>query len=309
MNLTYSVLWFDNSRDFFDSLDCTSLEEEIKSWGFTPKIMFETDPAAFMLHSPFTKLDLIVVDYDLGENEEHGETFIRNVRDNSVLTEVVFYSNVASKQLWTAISDKELEGVYVANRGNVLARIERVAKQSVHKVLDLNNMRGMVMAEVGDIDHILDELLVVGWPLLSSDHQKDLVTSLKEGALAHNDATRKSLEALSEVSDVNDIGKVCDSNKRWSNFNRLKKRIPTLKQCNPGEYPAEILAPRNFLAHGQAREEDGVHIFSFNGKEYRFDETVGVQLRGRIVAYKEALQGALSALSSGRAEHATSEKP
>jgi hypothetical protein len=272
MKLTYSILWFDNSQEFFDSLDCDELKNAIKSWGFTPQITFETDPTAFMSHSPFVNLDLIVVDYDLGDDTDHGETFIRNVRDNNVLTEVVFYSNNASKELWNAIAEKELEGVYIANRNAVLPRIERVARQSVQKILDLNNMRGMVMAEVGDIDLILDQVFAKGWPNLNAAHQEEIIGKFREKALEQVGQSRTFLESLTVGSHVSEILEACDSNKRWQNFNRLKRHIPELKNCNPGDYPAEILSPRNFLAHGQAREEDGVHIFSYRGKEYRFDE-------------------------------------
>lgn len=296
MKLTYSILWFDNSQDFFDSLDCEELEKAIRSWGFTPKIMFETDSEAFLSHSPFVNLDLIVVDYDLGDDTEHGQKFIRDVRDNSVLTEVVFYSNNASKELWNAIAEKELEGVYVANRNAVLPRIERVARQSVQKVLDLNNMRGMVMAEVGDIDLILDDLFSTGWPRLDAANQGDIVGRFREKALEQLEQTQASLATLKVDSPVSEILDACDSNKRWQNFNRLKRHVPELRNCNPGDYPAEILSPRNFLAHGQSREEDGVHIFSYKGREYRFDEAEGVRLRGRIGEYKVQLLAALDLL-------------
>jgi hypothetical protein len=250
-----------------------------------------------MSHSPFVNLDLIVVDYDLGDDTDHGETFIRNVRDNNVLTEVVFYSNNASKELWNAIAEKELEGVYIANRNAVLPRIERVARQSVQKILDLNNMRGMVMAEVGDIDLILDQVFAKGWPNLNAAHQEEIIGKFREKALEQVGQSRTFLESLTVGSQVSEILEACDSNKRWQNFNRLKRHIPELKNCNPGDYPAEILSPRNFLAHGQAREEDGVHIFSYRGREYRFDEAEGVRLRGRIGEYKVQLQTALQGIA------------
>lgn len=296
MKLTYSILWFDNSEEFFDSLDCSALEQAITSWGFTPKIIFETSPKAFMGHSPFSNLDLIVVDYDLGEDAEHGETFIRNVRDNNVLTEIVFYSNNASRELWRAIADKELEGVYVANRREVLARIERVGRQSVQKILDLNNMRGLVMAEVGDIDLILDELITVGWGALNPDAQEDIVSRFRVKAIEQVDRSRTALASLTASSEISDILDACDSNKRWQNFVRLRRHIPELKACEPGDYVADILAPRNYLAHGQAREDGAAYIFTFRGKEYRFDEAEGVRLRGRIGEYKSTLQAGLAAM-------------
>ncbi|MBV5634657.1 hypothetical protein KUT41_06545 [Pseudomonas aeruginosa] len=90
MNLKYSILWFDDTADFYDSIDKSPLEEIIYDWGFEAEFKFVTEPDEFMAHEPFNEFDLIVVDYNLEAHELHGSTFIKKIRDHQVFTEVVF---------------------------------------------------------------------------------------------------------------------------------------------------------------------------------------------------------------------------
>ncbi len=143
MNLSYDILWFDDDKDFFESIDMEPIISEIASWGFSPKIFPVHNPEEFNNHAPFKVFDLIVVDFKLGE--EQGDTFIKRVRNQEVYTEVIFYSFAESMELWNAVLEKQLEGVFVTNKKGIEQKLLRVARQSVRKVLDLENMRGIVM--------------------------------------------------------------------------------------------------------------------------------------------------------------------
>ena len=85
MRLTYSILWFDDTEEFFDILDIDGLKSEILSWGFLPEIRLVKTPEEFWSFKPFEKVDLIVVDRNL---EEYGEwqNFIADLRDHSIYT-------------------------------------------------------------------------------------------------------------------------------------------------------------------------------------------------------------------------------
>lgn len=81
---------------------------------------------------------------------------------------------------------------------------------------------------------------------------------------------------------------LCDSYKRWSNFNRLKKQHITLKNIQKfGDYVNEVLSPRNFLAHGRPENHpNGGLLFRFGGKEFHHSEQTGLELRQTIMKYK-----------------------
>lgn len=287
MRLVFSVLWFDDDEEYFDSLDLEPLEKEISSWGFLPKIEKVTTPEDFSNHSPFELYDLIVVDRKL-EGYEDGQEFIANIRGNAVYTEVIFYTAGNTSDLWEAIRERELEGVFVSSRNTVLFKIEAVGRQSVRKILDLENMRGIVMAEVGELDHLLDEIIIFGVESLEEVQKQKLFKNFHKNTTKQIDNDVQALTKFIENPETISMLALCDSDKRWQNFNRLWKAHEKLKQRQKiGDYVQEVLRPRNFLAHGQSESyETGGYLFRYKGKEYHFDNKVSLELRQTILRYK-----------------------
>lgn len=287
MNLNYRVLWFDDNREFFESLNIATLYDTIRAWGFEPSIEFVETPDAFMKEAPFTAFDLIAVDFNLALHEQHGGDFVRGIRENGTFTEVIFYSNSPSGDLWNAIREKELEGVYIANRQGVIDKIERVGYQTVRKVLDLNNMRGLVMAEVGELDHALDAVIRKGFAIISAEQGQEILDAFLAKANKNATEHKEKLDAFKDKPDVDAMLALCDSNKRWECFGRLRKKLVQLRAQTIGDFVGEILSPRNFLAHGTPEIIDRGFRFNFNGKSYDFNEDVALALRQTILKYKK----------------------
>jgi hypothetical protein len=296
MRMTYSILWFDDRRDYLDSIDQDSLEKTIKGWGFIPKLVLVDEPADFIAHKPFRGFDLMVVDYNLGDNQPHGEEFIRSIREHNVLTEVVFYSANPAKDLWDAIRAKELEGIYVSGRDTVVSKIERVAQHSLHKVLDLNNMRGLIMAELGDLDLKFDSLLELGWSSLEDEGRAYVTKRFVASATEQLDSRRKEIDTCASAPTMDGIKALSDSSKRWDNLIRLQKKNPKLKGVTMPPFASDLLFPRNCLAHGIPREEGTDLIFTFSGREFIYNEQSGAKLRQTIIAYGEHLRSMESLL-------------
>jgi hypothetical protein len=280
------VLWFDDNPEFFSSLDLDDLEAEIRSWGFVPNIIQVTTPDGFNQHSPFEKFDIIVVDYNLEEYGE-GQDFIERLRAHQVFTEVIFYSSGNASVLWDAIRDKKLEGVFVDTKPTIQSKIIKVGQQAVRKVLDLENMRGIVMAEVGELDRILDEIFVAGMESLSQSERDAIFSKFYENAEKQVQEKTEALLGWGKNRTVEDMLCFCDSDKRWQNYRRLSKRNSRVTKSD-WDYPDEVLRPRNFLAHGKPKPHpEGGYTFSFNNKDYLFDESESRDLRQRILKYKE----------------------
>ncbi len=287
MRLTFSVLWFDDSEDYFDSLDIEPLQEEILSWGFSPVIDMVSTPEEFTNRSPFETYDLIVVDRNL-EGYEDGQEFIANIRGNAIYTEIIFYTAGNASDLWEAIREKELEGVFVSSRNEVLSKITRVGRQSIRKILDLENMRGIVMAEVGELDLLLDEIITIGVEGLSEDQRQSIFNGFRKNVTKQNEENVQKLAIFIENPDTIGMLALCDSDKRWQSFNRLWKAHEKLKvEEKVGDYVQEVLRPRNFLAHGRPEaHKNGGYIFHYREKEYHFDDTTSLELRQTILRYK-----------------------
>jgi hypothetical protein len=286
MKLSFSVLWFDDRGDFFDSLDIDWLENEIKSWGFSPNIMLVTTPQQFANYSPYEKIDLIVVDRNL-EDYGEGQDFIAGLRGHAIYTEVIFYTAGNASDLWDAIREKELEGIFVSNRGTILQKISKVGRQSIRKVLDLENMRGIVMAEVGELDHLLDEILMVGISKLPLETQSTIFSKFHKEADKQNREFGERLAEFSKAPEIRAMLDMCDSNKRWENFNRLWKFHNILKdKAKFGDYKVEVLDMRNVLAHGTPEPRDDGYLFRHRGKEFLFNDETSNDLRKIILKYK-----------------------
>ncbi len=288
MNLNYSILWFDDDKDFFDSLDKDPIETEIASWGFSPKIIPVHSADEFNKHMPFKNFDMIVVDFKLGD--EQGDKFIKQVRDQEVFTEIIFYSFSETTDLWQAVHDQKLEGVFVTHKGGIERKLLRVAHQSVRKVLDLENMRGIVMSEVGDLDALLEDIFVHAMSGITQVQQEEVFNKFHIDTTEQAKKHQAALSVFIGSPSIEELLKLCDSNKRWKNFNRVRKCHDLLKTKKiAGDYSQEILWPRNCLAHGiPKRNADGSLLFHFGGKEYPFDENTSRDLRKKILEYKGA---------------------
>jgi hypothetical protein len=289
MNLSYSILWYDDDQSFFESLDKPSIEDEIVSWGFQPQIVPVHNAAELQQYAPFKQFDMLVVDFKLGGGE-HGDQFIRSVRNQGVYAEIIFYSTSASSELWQAVHDNQLEGVFVTNKQGIIQKLFRVAKQSVQKVLDLENMRGIVMSEVGDLDALLESIFKRAMQVVTPEQRQMIFDRFHEKVSEQHKDFQDALSAFKEAPSIDGLLELCDSDKRWQNLNRVKKHHALLKDSNfVGDYQKEILLPRNCLAHGVPEKKvDGSFVFRHKSKEYVFDDNVSHALRKRILEYKNA---------------------
>lgn len=287
MRLSFSILWFDDSEDYFDSLNLAPLKKEISSWGFTPIVDTVTTAKDFTDRSPFKTYDLILVDRNL-EDYEKGEEFIANLRSNAIYTEVIFYTTRDANDLWELIRKHQLEGVFVSSRNEIFEKISKIGPQLIRKVLDLENMRGIVMAEVGELDHLLEEIIAIGFENLQLEHQQAIYNDFHDNASKQHGQTSEALKLFRENPETTVMLSLCDSSKRWRNFNILRKRHDKLKgRPKLGNYEGDILEPRNFLAHGKPElDEKGGHLFRHNGKVYHFSDETSLELRLRILKYK-----------------------
>jgi len=288
MNLTYNILWFDDTDEVFTSLNFKPLDDIFADLGFKPNYKLVTTPDDFTKQEPYKKYDLIVVDYNLEEYDKHGQEFIEKVREHQIYTEIIFYSNKPVTELWQAIFDNQLEGVFVTNRDGILDKIINVSKQIVKKVLDIENMRGIVMAEVGDIDIILDSIIENGINSLGGETQTVVFKKFYTRANQQVDRHKENLDNFKDNPTIEGLIEHCDSYKRWVTIKSICKRHDTLKDIIVGDYNEEILKPRNYLAHGKYETIDGGgYIFEYQGEKYKFTDEIGEKLRKKITEYKE----------------------
>lgn len=289
MKLKYSILWFDDDEDQIESHDFDALSETIHSWGFDfdgPVIV--NTPDEFMKKSPFNEFDLIVVDYNLGDDETHGDDFIKLLREQNVYTDVVFYTGGSTASLWDGVKNKKLEGVFLSNVGGIIPKVIRVAKQSVKKIVDLENMRGIVMAQVGDLDQDLKQLLSVGFLQLKSSKQNQIFKAFIKSGSRRGKKITEDFDEFAKAPTIGNMLDLCDSSfPIWSLSNSMCNRHPSLEEFNISEYENEILKPRNALAHGIPNtEEDGTQTFVHREYEFQYTDKAAEKIRHDLKKYK-----------------------
>ncbi len=152
MKLEYKILWFEDIEASFNAKK-RLVKRVVEGLGFVfPEPRNEVD-AENLDTIDFPSYDLIIADFNLA-NGEKGSDILNNIREKGIYTEVVFYSSQGEDYVRNELRNFQIDGVYCADRANedFIDKVEKVIHTTVKKVQDLNNMRGLIMAETSDID-------------------------------------------------------------------------------------------------------------------------------------------------------------
>lgn len=325
MNLTYSILWIEDNKDYVDALNQDFLKNYVHDHGFDLDLKFRTSPEDIALDVDGTAFDLMVIDYHItehtdgtndDEDEKTGDKVIKSLRDHNCLTEVIFYSGKPTNELRSIAADRELEGVFFSDRDQdvLLRKVCDVFDLTVRKVVDVNNMRGIVMAGVADLDHQLEDLLLElhnqldhtnqnkhhqklfekmlskerSIKKLVEDPENKLITELYSAINALKELKPKNFEeiikerAFDSHSRVEAASSLCSKQEKFSDD---KSKIDDIKST---------LKWRNALAHQRPTIKDGVQIFEpEDGVPEPFDKECTLELRKKLREHNVHLSGLL----------------
>jgi hypothetical protein len=289
MRLTYKILWFENDDTFYDSLNLDEIREHLGLKGFeaTVERRLGEEPLEQM-KADARRSDLIVMDFAL--EGQQGDELIGEIRDGNINTEIVFYSAAGVGKLRDAVRTRELDGVYCRGRDDITTDILPIIDSTIRKVLDLENSRGLVMAELGDLDTLMNDIIM-------TVHDRDeankvfIRKNLKTKVERQNKSFAKSLEKFDELTIHEIVEGLLDSSKR------LNTMISIANELELNDYPdrlkgyeQSVFFPRNCLAHGIPQElEDGGYRFGHRGKEFVYNDESSTQLRNDFRDFKSCL--------------------
>jgi hypothetical protein len=259
VRLDFNVLWVDDQPDRIAS-QITAITKIMLEEGFqfSPTLCQSVDEVrAAISTNVFTdEVDLILVDWDLGNGVE-GQDAIAEIRENVQYKDVVFYSaQTAPEALRKSAFDKGLEGVYCASREELVDEVMGVFESLVKKVLDLDHTRGIVMGATSDIDHMVNECLVVVHDRLD-EPGKDAM--LKEASALVTKRFKdlaekaKQLENASSMADLFAAHLILTANDRLRLLGGALKASPfaAYNGYRPAivAYQQEVVPDRNRLGH------------------------------------------------------------
>lgn len=298
MKIKYNVLWVENEQDWLDSI-VDEIQEFVEELGF--KFSYDVATGRSDI-SDYNKYDLILMDLNLA-SEPTGDEIIQEIRNLNIYTDVVFYSASGISAIRAKGNEKELEGVYYSGRNNVLflAKVQGVIMTTIRKTQDLTNLRGLVMAEVSELDVMMGEILLRFLTLpknleeflrkVTADREKSIRKSLNKP-----DGCNKNCNLLIRQATIEDIVAQSDASQKARGVNLV---LTTLAQdgtniyVSPNgkgfmeNYETDIIRMRNNMAHCQSieMEADGREILKTRRGDVVFNSEDFIKIRKNIVAY------------------------
>lgn len=307
MRLNYCVLWVENDNEWAESIR-EEIEDSIRSFGLRPELHIvpkDEDTQGY------TGYDLILMDLALAGGKS-GDEVISRVRSLDIFTNVVFYtaSGVA------AVKDKaramDLEGVYFADRNQVqfIRKINAIIEASVRRLQDLVNLRGVVMAEVSELDSLMEHIVMKFFHSqekcdefhkhISSDREKSIKKLL----------VKKGCESTCYISwkdrSIDEILEQLDSSQKARAIKLVidylagfDSKFSIFRTQNFYEnYFNAIIAVRNKLAHCvEVKQNDGTIVLKTRNADMVYGDAEIVKIRKQIQYYRELFETILATLS------------
>lgn len=248
------------------------------------------------------QFDLVMVDYRL-EEAHSGTQVLRWFRRQMRYTEMVFYTGHSTRTLYEEMAREWIDGVFVADRMNLDEVLRGVAGIVIGKAVDLNHMRGIVMAEVAEIETRMSAAI---GSALARESSRAIVARVAAKRVAGHRKTSGEVEQKLQNDRVEEI--VGDphfftAHWKWRAVNALAKPAG----ATPAEvetvarYDREILGKRNRLAH--VREEIGedgrLRLRSAaGGSDEEIAEDWMKDLRRRLARHRQAIHSVCGRIES-----------
>lgn len=302
MKLHYKILWIDDQiEDYIDMGIKSELETYIDSLGFISTVeCFENGNLAEESIKTI-KYDLILSDYNIEGANEQGDVLIQKIRDGGVFTEVLFYSaqpdfDTIAKNLYrdrvsffSLIGDESFKGFK--------EKTIKLIDHTVSKIQELNNIRGLVMAETSELDNIVEDILSA---FLSnkSDQSDELRKYILEIIVASSDSNLKAANKLGELGNLELVkSRIFDADKKSRAINKLLEILKLTEQQFTDfykNYKTDVLDSRNDLAHAKSDVIDGIEYLIISRKDgehpIKFNQEACIQIRMNLRKHSEILK-------------------
>lgn len=300
MDLSYKVLWVEDEEMWAASVE-KSLKQVIEEkYGFiyVRTLVDHSDDTI-----KYNDYDLILMDFNLsdGESGNTGDKIIQHIREIDVLTDVVFYSAKGPALIKEKAAALGLEGVYFSDRDKdqFIDKVSKVVESTIRKIQDLNNLRGLVMAEVSELDLEMDDII------------NSYFTDDERMKIFHEHVTQKREETIrSQLKNGNKCDKLCvltirdksikdivtESYQKMLAVHQIFKKEDSQNTLGHNRqfatsYNNEIIIQRNNLAHCYStKDQEGNEILKTRNGEMVFTSESFRTIRVNIRKYRDLFQ-------------------
>jgi hypothetical protein len=310
MKLKYKILWIEDEFDSIErpknqiqkyleddyGFECKDEDIVIKDYdAFEEEFIYEEDGRKRVKDS-IKDFDLLLVDFTLGEEEQTGDKLIEVIREG-IYSEILFYSSNL-EAVKNTLSNSFIDGVFTSDRDHLADKIKKLIQVTIKKVQDVNNLRGLIMAEVSELDIIKEEIIKLASQKIDEKKlEKYTLDKIKNSGDSNKKTAQKHLDDISNITFDSLFEKIgfVDSNKKAMTIGEILSKLditePVTKQTFTQPYIDNILSKRNKFAH--IKECDGIDGDGNPCKmigDIPFTQEKCIEIRKEIKIYKKILE-------------------
>jgi hypothetical protein len=309
MKLKYKILWIEDEKSSIkikaknirkyleDDYGFECLESDITILDYEEFVEDYIDDNELKSCSDIEKYDLLLVDFNLGEEEHTGDKLIQIIRDNNIYSEILFYSSDLDS-LIDKLNQHFIDGVFTSVRDELENKVKKLIKVTIKKVQDVNNLRGLIMAEVAELDRMKERIIIkASVKIPEKSIEKYTLKKVKESGNSNKNKAQRYLDDLDSVtfeSLFSFVGFI-DSDKKAKAtgeiLNKLNITEPVTKDDFIQPYIDDILGKRNKFAHIEECDgDDGQGNSCKVIGDIPFTEENCIEIRKEIKKYKDILK-------------------
>ena len=251
--------------------------------------------------------DLVMIDYDLGRDATNGARAANRLRYDLPYTDIVFYSSNSEANLLGELAEQAVSGVFVARREDLDTALIGIADTVIGKAVDLSHMRGIAMAEVAEMDVLMQDTVAqafryVGNQCLDKAARRTR-KRLRESITEHSRSFNQRLKEDGLPIIVGD-SRLFSSMHKFHAVKRIASCLPeppyeALQALD--NYEADVIHKRNMLAHvKEVTSDDGNAVLHsiVNDQDEVIDEVWMTGFRQTLRTHKAALDVVCSAIDN-----------
>lgn len=296
MRLKFYLLWFEDSEDWIES-KIDSIKEVVEEHGFewVPPTICKNEEG---FTGDYNDYDMIFMDYALAQGSADGKTganIIKSIRLKECLTTILFYSQHGEAKLRKEIANRFLDGVFCADREDFIGKFENLFVTNIKKIEDVNNLRGLVMAETSDIEGIKEEIIDL-YDSISCSKKKEITEHILSNIKDSNHKTKEFLDSKNETTPFKEILSLLDLYKKSMIIDKINSRSEAVCDFTHSDFDEKIIQKRNLLAHVKEKTiNDGstkkiILESERDGKNLVFSQEEAKKIRKDISKYKQELE-------------------
>lgn len=250
--------------------------------------------------------DLIMMDWNMGNGTNgcglDGSDIAKVVRKRFKYQEIVFYSADSARNLRKAIFDKDIDGVFCVNRNNIAAETINVINTMLRKVLDLNQMRGIVMSHVSEFDEKINECLSVLHEKSNGELQNKILSELHKVIKNFHESKLDTLGRDRSENPLEDYKKLSVLDARYGVLKKLLRELTPNGHLDTildalDKFREDVLTPRNALAHAKEVRVKNKIILK-HGDEF-YDEKRLSAIRQALLSHEDNFQNIHESIECG----------